>query len=273
MAVTRESALAREPDEPVSTGDIQAVSRVGQILGLFSVENPTTSVVEAAEQLGLNRSTTHRYFTSLVAAGLLERTREPSRFEPGGLLLQLGTAALSRRRVLDIAPPFLRHLCQSTHLTTVVSLWGSSGPVVSRTEEDSTRSVLVTVRVGTQLGLRSAQAKVFLAFLPDQLRADRLLATLPAEERDELYTELDEVRRAGIATDHLVDSGITAVATGIFDEYGICATTALVGTVRTLPIEGAEYLRDQLVSTATQITGRMGGADPCAPDEHLDALR
>jgi DNA-binding IclR family transcriptional regulator len=141
--------------------------------------------------------------------------------------------------VLDVAPPFLRRVCQSTQLTTVISLWGSSGPVVSRTEEESTRPVLVTVRVGTQLGLRSAQAKVFLPFLTDQLRVDRLLATLPPDERDELSAQLDEVRRTGVATDHLVDLGITAAATCVFDEYGICATVALVGTVRTLPIEGA----------------------------------
>ncbi|TNC29515.1 IclR family transcriptional regulator [Amycolatopsis alkalitolerans] len=249
-------------DGSVSSGDIQAVSRVGQILGLFSVENPTTTVAEAAERLGLNRSTTHRYFTSLVAAGLLERTHEPSRFEPGRLLMQLGAAALSRRRVLDVAPPFLRRVSRSTHLTTVISLWGSSGPVVSRTEEDNTRSVMVTVRAGTQLGLRSAQAKVFLAFLPDQLRVDRLLATLRPDERDELTAQLDEVRRTGVATDHLVESGFTAVATGVFDEYGICATIALVGTQRTLPVEGP--FRDDLVAAAAEISERMGGSSPVA---------
>ncbi|WP_236796494.1 IclR family transcriptional regulator [Amycolatopsis sp. GM8] len=252
-------------DGAVSSGDIQAVSRVGQILGLFSVEHPTTTVAEAAEQLGLNRSTTHRYFTSLVAADLLERTDEPSRFQPGGLLLQLGAAALARRRVLDVAPPFLRRLCQSTHLTAVISLWGSSGPVVSRTEEDSTRSVLVTVRVGTQLGLHSAQAKVFLAFLPDQLRVDRLLATLPTDERDELTVQLDEVRRTGVGTDHQADSGITAVGTGVFDEHGICATIALLGTLRTLPTDGA--FREDLISTAAQISERMGGVSPVEPPE------
>ncbi|WP_243769742.1 IclR family transcriptional regulator [Amycolatopsis acidicola] len=258
--------MTREIDGAVSSGDIQAVSRVGQILGLFSGENPTTTVAEAAERLGLNRSTTHRYFTSLVTAGLLERTREPSRFEPGGLLLQLGAAALGRRRVLDVAPPFLRRVCQSTHLTTVISLWGSSGPVVSRSEEDTTRSVLVTVRVGTQLGLRSAQAKLFLAFLPDQLGADRLLATLPENEREELTAQLAEVRRTGVASDHLVDSGITAVATGVFDEYGICATIAVVGTVRTLPVDGGAFRHD-LVTAAAEISQRMGGVVPVVAEE------
>ncbi|WP_329013206.1 IclR family transcriptional regulator [Streptomyces sp. NBC_00690] len=252
--------MAHGVDGAASSGDIQAVSRVGQILGLFSGANPTTTVAEAAEQLGLNRSTTHRYFTSLVAADLLERTAEPSRFSPGSLLLQLGAAALGRRRVLDVAPPYMRRVSHATHLTTVLSLWGSSGPVVSRSEEDGTRSVLVTVRVGTQLGLRSAQAKVFLAFLPDQLRVDRLLLTLPESEQDELRSELDEVRRTGIATDHLVDSGITALATGVFDEYGICATIAIVGTTRTLPFEGAHPFRDELLAAAEQISGAMGGS-------------
>ncbi|MGH3629035.1 MAG: IclR family transcriptional regulator [Sciscionella sp.] len=253
-----------ETDRTVSAGDIQAVDRVGQILRLFSAEQTTMTVTEVAEQLGLNRSTTHRYFTSLVAAGLLERGRKPSRYEPGGLLVQLGAAALGRRQVLDIAAPYLRQVCHDSHLTTVMSLWGYSGPVVSRVEEDNTRSVLVTVRVGAQLELHSAQAKVFLAFLPDQLRVDRLLATLPETERDTLRHQLDDTRHTGIATDHLTDTGITALATGVFDEHGICATIALVGTARTLPVDSPGSHQQDLLNTAAEISARMGHTPPNA---------
>lgn len=68
-----------------SNGDIQAVSRTAQILTLFGPETPEVTVAEAAERLGLNRTTLHRYFVSLEAAGLLERTEERnSVFTPAG---------------------------------------------------------------------------------------------------------------------------------------------------------------------------------------------
>src|SRR5690606_40374515 len=116
---------------------------------------------------GATRTPAYRSCPSPVAAGLLDRGVAPGSFVPGGLLLHVGAFALGRCKVVDLAPPFLRELSARTHLTAVLSLWGSSGPVVTRVEEDSTRTALVTVRVGTQLSFDTAQAKVFLAYHRD----------------------------------------------------------------------------------------------------------
>lgn len=48
--------------------DIQAVSRMAQILRLFGPDAPELSVSEATERLQLNRTTVHRYLTSMTAA-------------------------------------------------------------------------------------------------------------------------------------------------------------------------------------------------------------
>src|SRR3979411_2674642 len=139
------------------TGDIQAVRRVADIIGLFSLETPHLTVGEAAQRVGMNRTTVHRYFNSMVTAGLLEREpNEPFSFGPGPLMLKLGAVAQSRRRVMDIAPHELRQLSRVTNLTGVLSLWGSSGPVVSLVSESLNTTMLVTVRVGSQLGIESA---------------------------------------------------------------------------------------------------------------------
>jgi DNA-binding IclR family transcriptional regulator len=124
---------------PGGTGDIQAVQRVAQLLGLFTVDRPRLTVAEAASLVGMNRSTVSRYFGSLVLAGVLERSREEqSAYEPGRLLLQLGAVAQGRRRVLELAPTHMRRLSRETGLTVVLSLWGSAGPVVSLASEIGT---------------------------------------------------------------------------------------------------------------------------------------
>ncbi|MGI5439288.1 IclR family transcriptional regulator [Streptomyces shenzhenensis] len=251
--------MVEKDDEARSGGEIQAVDRAAQILRLFGPETPELTAGEAAERLGLNRTTTYRYCTSLVASGLLERGNTPGTFVPGALLLQLGAFALGRRKVVDLAPAYMRDLCSLTGLTTVLSLWGSTGPIVSRVEEDATRTVLVTVRVGTQLSLTAAQTKIFLAHMSDQLQVDRLLGSLPGDQRTELADEI----HALTGTDQVAMSpdgfGVHAMAAPVFDEYGICASLALVATDDLLPLDPDSTTAGHLRSTARALGKAMGG--------------
>lgn len=250
------------PDTPGGDqADIQAVSRVSQILALFDPETPELSAGEVADRLGLNRTTAYRYCTSLVSAGLLERGADQGRYIPGGLLLQLGAFAIGRRRVVNLAPRYLRTLSRATQMTGVLSLWGLTGPVVTRVEEDTATVVVVSVRVGSHLPLDAAQSQVFVAFHSDQLAMERLLGTLAQPQRESLRADVEKAR----ATAHCSASttpGVVAVAAPVFDEYGICATVAVVGTDNTLSMsDDAPELRE-VMDTARALTGELGGTFP-----------
>lgn len=250
-------------DPVVEPAEIQSVSRAAQVLGLFGPATPEITAAEAAERLGLNRTTAYRYCTSLVAAGLLERGVEAGSFVPGDLLLQVGAYALGRRKVVDLAPPFLRSLSTRARLTAVLSLWGSSGAVVTRVEEDSTRAALVTVRVGSQLAFDTAQAKVFLAYHRDQLAVARLMSNVPERQRDEVEGELEGVRARGWvgATD---SAGIVALAAPVFDEHGICAAIAAVGTDRSAPTAAGSSVIREVLETARALSKEMGAEYPAS---------
>lgn len=246
--------------------DIQAVSRVSQILALFDPATPELSAGEVADRLRLNRTTAYRYCTSLVSAGLLERSTDQGRYIPGRLLLQLGAFAVGRRRVVNLAPHYLQALSRVTQMTGVLSLWGLTGPVVTRVEEDTATIVVVSVRVGSHLPLEAAQSKVFIAFHSDQLAMERLLATLPHAQRESLRAEIDEVRRSAHCS-AFSTPGVVAVAAPVFDEYGICATVAVVGTDNTLSMsDDAPELRTVL-NTARALTKELGGVFPVDEDE------
>jgi DNA-binding IclR family transcriptional regulator len=252
------SDLERDEARTGST-EIQAVDRAAQILSLFGPECPTLTAVDAAEKLKLNRTTTYRYCTSLVSAGLLERGPEHGTFVPGALLVQLGAFAIGRRKVVDLAPRYMRDLCSATGLTTVLSLWGSTGPIVSRVEEEMTRSIIVTVRVGTQLPLVSAQAKIFLAHMNDQLRVERLIGVLPDEMREQMARDI----RALEGTDDVAlgadGFGIHAIAAPVFDEYSICASLALVATNDMLALDANSSAAQHLRESALALSEAMGG--------------
>lgn len=237
--------------------DIQAVSRVSQILSLFDPATPEVTAGQVAERLGLNRTTAYRYCTSLVTAGLLERKPDGG-YVPGGLLLQLGAFAIGHRRVVNLAPRHMRALSRAAQTSAVLSLWGSTGPVVSRVEEDLSAVVVVSVRVGSHLPMDTAQSKLFLAYHSDQLSMERLMANLPDREREELRADVERVAAVGHCSE-MRTPGVVAVAAPVFDEYGICATLAIVGPDNTLSMsDDAPELRF-VVDAARELTKELGG--------------
>jgi DNA-binding IclR family transcriptional regulator len=245
--------------------DIQAVSRVSQILALFDTSTPEVTAAEVAERLGLNRTTAYRYCTSLAAAGLLERTAEGG-YVPGALLLQLGAFAIGHRRVVNLAPRHMQALSRATRCSVVLSLWGLTGPVVSRVEENLSAVVIVSVRVGSHLPLDTAQSKIFLAYHADQLSMERLMANLPHQTREELRADVEQVRAVGHCS-AMSTPGVVAVAAPVFDEYGICASIAVVGPDNTLSMsDDAPELRI-VVDTARELTRELGGH--YRPDDDL----
>lgn len=265
--LTKVEAMADGQDDQSTNArehDIQAVSRTAQILDLFAPESPVISVADATRRLGLNRTTVHRYFSSMIGSGLLERVEDSSLVRPGRSLLQLGSFALGQQRITQLAPAYMRELALDVKVTTVLSLWGTSGPVVSLVEE-ADHPTLVTVRVGSQLSLNSSQAKVFLAFLPDQFHADRLTGSLPEPQRSETRGRIQAIRDRAISSD-VNHRGICIVAAPVFAATGICATLATVGTERMLPAALDSREAMTLKNICQRLTKEMGGTWPTGTD-------
>ncbi|WP_345073016.1 IclR family transcriptional regulator [Phytohabitans flavus] len=246
-------------DESPAQADIQAVRRVGQVLRLFGPDTGALTAAEVADRIGLNRTTAHRYCVSLVTAGLLDRGPQAGTFAPGALLFQLGAFALRRQEVMRLAPPHMQRLAARTHLTAVLSLWGSSGPIVSHVEEDTSGDVLLTVRVGTQLTLETAQAQVFLAYRQDQLQVDRLLGNLGLVDQTRIRGQIKAIRESGVAVLRSASRGITAMAVPVFNEYGICATLALLGISNLMSGEAESPQVVALQGAANALTAELGG--------------
>jgi IclR family pca regulon transcriptional regulator len=72
----------------------QSLERGLAILACFKPEQPSMRLADIADGLGLSRSTTHRYVTTLVALGYLEQG-EGRRYRLGLRVIDLGMAALN----------------------------------------------------------------------------------------------------------------------------------------------------------------------------------
>jgi DNA-binding IclR family transcriptional regulator len=242
-----------------SNSDIRAVARVAQICALFGPRVLELTAADVAERTGLNRTTAYRYCASMAAAGILERGTRRGTFALGGLMLELGTLALRRQRIVEIAGPYLRKLCAAARMTAVLSVRGAQGPVVALVEEDTSRSVVVTVHAGTKLDATAAQTHVFLAH-GDAAAMEQAAAGLAPVERARLESEVESARRRGFSMVRH-SGGPFVVAAPVFDEKGLCATVAILGAGDLADLSPA---LEQLLATAGALTDELGGVAPRA---------
>jgi DNA-binding IclR family transcriptional regulator len=238
--------------------DIQAVGRAAQILNLFSNETPELTVGSVAQRLGLNRTTAHRYLSSLVAAGLVRNSESGHTLVPGELAVQLGAFALARRFVLDLASGPMSELSESARMTVVLSIWGRSGPVVAQVHENRSHAVVITVPVGTQLSLDTAQSVLYMANSKDQLAIRRLLASLPSATEREIAGRIQAAATSGLAMKSF-DDGITSIAAPVFGTNGISATIALVHTTAMLPSNPDSVEVGRLREVARDLSLQLSG--------------
>jgi DNA-binding IclR family transcriptional regulator len=236
----------------IPSGDLQVVARVVQLLRLLA-GNETIDLVSAAEELGVGKSTAHRYLASMENHGLLQR-RDRNHYEFGVLLAELGTTALSRLGVLDLAGPVMEDVSVRVRHTIVLSVWNGTCPVVARVREDSSRTAHVSIAVGSHLGPNAAQTLVFWAFRNESFY--RFRDTAPPVNATE--AELDEVARTGIAVRDSPRDGVSAVATPVRDPAGkVVATLAAVDIAQFIPEETDSPVAQALLAGAETIRQRM----------------
>jgi len=237
--------------------DIQVVTRCAQVVRMFSHENRTVRVAQVAAELGVGRTTAHRYLASLANAGFLERDGRGYRLGP--LLAHAGTLALNGLDVVDIADPYLRDLADVAEETAVLSVWAGRSPVVVRSQEPENRVLNISIRVGRTLNLDAAQAAVFLAYRTD--RVEPLLEQLDDLQAERIRRRIDQARRTGVAISDTINVGVRAIAAPVLDREGmIAAAVAIIGTVHTLSADLNSGKVLALRDTAARLSSALGHA-------------
>jgi IclR family pca regulon transcriptional regulator len=241
------------------------------VLRCFTAERPVMGITDVSDQLGMTRSTTHRYMTTLAALGYLERCTS-RKYRLGLRVTDLGIDAMNSTGLGEQAHPYLEDLRQRTSYTTSLAVLDRSDIVYVERLLGGRRfggQVELSLQVGSRLpAYCTAMGKLLIADLPRDARR-RLLAPIGLEKhgpqtitsKKALERELDHVLEAGFAiNDEELDAELIAIAAPVRNgSRDVVAAVSLSAHSSIVSLrELVDALAPHLISTADHISARLG---------------
>ena len=232
-----------------------------------SAEYPLT-LTDAAEVLGVHKSTALRILQTLEEARFVRRTGAGT-YVFGNGLIELSDLALGSMDLRQFAAAHLRQLQRQTgHTVHLAQLTGDEIIYIEKVDSPAFDAVKLPSRVGRAVSIyASAVGKVILAYLPPEER-NRLLTPVAFErftdttfaDRDSLEAELARIAERGWAADNGEhDAYVMCVAAPIRDSRGqVIAAVSITAIEVIASLERLVEQLPQLLETATLISKEIG---------------
>lgn len=262
--------------EPAGTRQVdgysQSLERGLAILSSFASARPLLGVSDLSREVGLSRSTTHRYVATLAALGYLQQDAETRKYRLGPRVLDLGFSAINSMELRHISAPHLQELSDATgHTVNMAVLDGADIVYIERCQSSRAgrREVDLNLHVGSRLpAYCTSMGKVLLAFLPSNeleavLGAVRLARRGPntITAKSELMKELERVRSRGLAVNNEeLAYGLRSIAAPVRSQTGDVVAAINIAVHRSLVSlsDLIENLGATLRQTADEISARIG---------------
>lgn len=254
---------------PVKLSTVDGALRALELLA----ELGRIGVRDVAAELGCSRSSAYRVIRTLLDRAWIADTGAGS-YELGPFALVLGTRALQRLSLRDIALPSMRRLVERSEETVTVSvLVGTERVCVDQLE--SPRQVRMTVQVGRPYPLYAgASGKAILSAMDTasvteylaRVRLTRLTAKTPTS-RDALLASLDQARARGyVVTVAERDPEAYSVAAPLLGRAGVIGSIAICGPVSRFAEGESERFGLLVRDAAAEISAALGaGRSEAAP--------
>jgi IclR family pca regulon transcriptional regulator len=249
----------------------QSLERGLAILGCFTPKRPSLGIVEIARELGLHPSTTHRYVSTLVALGYLEKDAS-RKYRLRLRVTDLGMSALNSTGLREHAHPYLEELRQRTSYTTDLGVLDGSDVLYVdcvRSYRPGQRGIDLDLQTGSRLPAHCTDVgKLLLAYLPEREQravivgmklAKRAPNTITSKKA--LRTTLEQITAAGFAaSDQELAAGHIGIAAPVRDmAREVIAAVELVADSASISLEElSDALGPHLTTTADQISARLG---------------
>lgn len=245
----------------------QSLERGLSILECFSPGRPVLGIADLADELGMTRSTTHRYVLTLTALGYLVQGAR-RKYQLGLRVTDLGMSTMNSTGLREHARPHLEDLGRRSGYT--VAIGELDGPELVyvdwvRGTRRGTHLVDRGFAEGSRVPLhRTAMGKLLLANLARQVQTE-VISELGLSNKSKttraLRAELKCIHEDGLAVnDHEFAPELCAIAVPLrCESREVVAAVGMVAHRSTILLEDlVGHLAPHLVSTADRISARLG---------------
>jgi DNA-binding IclR family transcriptional regulator len=256
----------RKETLPMPQTSTRAVDRALDILLCFKRNEPTLTLTQIAERVGLHKSTVHRLLATLERKRFVQRIEETSSYRLGWMLLELGFSVLEQADLPRQVVPYMQRLVSEYRETVDFGILDGNTVLYLQVIESPQR-VKISSAPGQRLPVFcTATGKAFLAFLPDA-QVKELIKTGRRRYTEYTTTDIPKIleqlgvtRERGFAiSEQEYELGINAVAAPILDanQYPV-AVMAIVGPAYRMTTERLLELGPILRATTDEIAQEVG---------------
>jgi IclR family transcriptional regulator, pca regulon regulatory protein len=250
----------------------QSLERGLAILSAFRSGRPLLGVSELGRDIGLSRSTTHRYVATLAALGYLQQDPATKKYRLGPRVLDLGFSAINSMELREVAAPHLRELSDVTGYTVNMAILDGLDIVYverSRSARAGQREIDLNLHVGSRLpAYCTSLGKVMLAFLEENGQKAALAGIdftrrgpNTVTSRAAFLLELKRVREDGFAINNEeLAYGLRSIAAPILsrDAVAVAAINLAVHSSMVSMEDLVARLSPTLRAAAADISARLG---------------
>lgn len=239
---------------------IKSVKTTFKIVQIIQ-EKDGAKLSEISDEAGKSKGSVHNHLDTLLEMGYVIKPED--QYEVGVRFLEHGVYARQNREIYDIAKPELERIAADTgELANLMIEENGKGVYLAR--ESGENAVTVDVQTGTQVYLHgTALGKAILAYLPEEEKKWILerhgtpqLTEKTVTDKDKLNSELDQVRKQGIAYDEEERlPGMRCIAVPVLDdrEYPVGSLSVAGPIHRMLDEELENKISESLKNTANII--------------------
>ncbi len=280
-ASSNRSARAKAPEQTRDSGWAnpslreprysQSLERGLAILTCFTPKRPVLGIADIAEELGMSRSTTHRYVITLLALGYLEQGAS-RKYRLGLRVADLGMSVLNSTGLREHGHPYLEELRQRSSYTVSLAVLNDAEILLLdrlRSFRRGQNPLTVSISSGSRLpSYCTAAGKLLLANLPEIDQRELIASTKLAKRgpntitaKKALRDELIEVREAHFAVeDEELAKDLYSIAAPVRNDAGeTVAAVAMEADKSMISLkELVDGLGPHLITTADRVSARLG---------------
>lgn len=255
-------------DKVNDKSSVRAIERAFVIMeALASNGCEAKGITELSSITKLSKTTVHRIISTLCKAEYIQKEISTDKYYLGLRLSYLGSAALGRVKLIEVAKDDLINLSDTTNMTVHLAVV-LDHQIVYVDKANSNQSIQTASRIGQRSHLHSTGlGKAICAYLPKEEVVNHLkIMGMPQQTKntittiDDFFIELQKIRELGVSIDNEENEKyIRCVAAPIYDVGGnVIAAISASGLVVHFSEDKIKELTLLVKTTANRISHNMG---------------